>query len=217
MEPERYTYSNVTNLEDGKTTDGKSAPGARASGAERRSPALQLSEVEEILEHSAMVPQLGEKEKSSAVFVGSTEGSERYENDTHDTSTAESSTATEEEGAEDGSDTMTESQENVLASAEEPPRRTSILDGFWACISPVASFWKGREKRSERADLEDEFEIAFADIKELEFVGSGAQGAVFSGVYRGEKMAVKKVRDKSYCNEICQLRKLTHCNIVQLR
>lgn len=202
-----------------QTVSGCAASGGDGTTVGRRSPALQLSEVEEILEHSAaMVPRSQcdpDGEESSAVFVGSSDTSERDANETS------SATATEEEDEEgDSSDTMTESQGDADDGGGGSSRRFSLTKGFWSCLSPVVtSFWKGRDKNnSESVTLEgDEFEIAFADIKELEFIGSGAQGAVFRGEYRGEKVAVKKVRDKSYCNEICQLRKLSHRTIVQLR
>lgn len=181
-----------------------------ASAAERMSPVLQLSEVEEILEHSdIIVPEI----ESSAGRIGSTGASERDATESLESSVA---TATEE----DTSDTMTESQEDALSAAalsvRGERRRSSLMDGLWACLSPVASLWKGREKR-DNGNEEDAFEIPFADIKELELIGSGSQGIVFRGEYRSEKVAVKKVKDKSYCNEICQLRKLSHPNVVQLR
>lgn len=191
-----------------ETTDGESV--RSQSGAERKSPALQLSEVEEILEHSDIVPAI--RQESPALF----ESSEASERDVNDSLEASSATATEEE--EDSSDTMTESQEDTLSvavSVRGERRRSSIMSGLWACLGPVTSFWKGRKKCENGEGCA--FEIAFADIKELEFLGSGAQGAVFSGEYRGEKVAVKKVKDKSYCNEICQLRKLSHRNIVQFK
>ena len=185
-----------------------------SSRSERKSPVLQLSEVEEILEHSEIVPQL-RPDEGSAVHVGRSEASERDACDSQETSAAEEETA-----GDDSSDTMTESQEDALSTVQTERRRSSIMDGLWACLSPVTSFWKSREKAGGEGRLgngDSAFEIAFADIKELEFVGSGAQGAVFSGEYRGEKIAVKKVKDKSYCDEICQLRKLSHPNIVQFR
>ena len=194
------------------TTDRRRARALSSSSPERRSPALQLSEVEEILEQSAMVSQ----EESSAGLVASSEASERDgEDDSHDASAA---SATEE----DSSDTMTESQEDVISAAAggREERRSSLVRGFWACLSPVAALWKGREVRSkggEAGEGDSGFEIAFTDIKVQDLIGSGAQGTVFGGLYRGEIVAVKKVKDRSYCDEICRLRKLSHRNIVQFR
>lgn len=179
-----------------------------ANAADRRSPVPELSEVEEMLEQSSIVPEI----QRSAGRVGSRGASEKDANES-----LESSIATAME--EDSSDTMTESQEDALSAAvsvRDGHRRSSFMDGFWACLSP---FWK--KSREEQNSREEEdgcaFEIPFADIKELDLVGSGSQGTVFCGEYRGEKVAVKKVKDKSYCNEISQLRKLSHPNIVQLR
>ena len=222
-----YAYSNV--LERGdlagiRTSSEGSGGGGGRQAEERRSPVeLQLSEVEEILEHTtAAVPQLESTQpelRQEESGPGTTWAS--ASSDVNETSAADEE---EEEGeGGSGSDTMTESQEDVL-STETPPserRRMSLADGLWACLSPVVTtFWKGgsRDKAGRGARSgEDAFEIAFADIKQLEFVGSGAQGAVFSGEYRGENVAVKKVKDKSYCDEICQLRKLSHKNIIQFR
>ena len=48
------------------------------------------------------------------------------------------------------------------------------------------------------------------------WLGSGAQGAVFSGRLNNETVAVKKVREKKEA-DIRHLRKLNHPNIVQFR
>jgi hypothetical protein len=214
-------YSNVLERGDLPGIRGSSPFGGEAE--ERRSPVeLQLSEVEEILEqNTAAVPELESSQQQQQRQDG--EGSRTAWTASSDPNDETSAAEEEGEGGEEesSSDTMTESQEDVL-STETPSerRRMSLADGFWACLSPVVStFWKGgREKvRQGAASGEDTFEIAFPDIKQLEFVGSGAQGAVFSGEYRGEKVAVKKVKDKSYCKEICQLRKLSHRNIIQFR
>ena len=116
---------------------------------------------------------------------------------------------------EDSSGTLTEPDTTVKANAESGRRRSSLMDGLWACLAPVAILLKGKERREE--EQEDDFEIAFADIKDLDFVGSGAQGAVFCGEYKEECVAVKKVNDAAYCDEIRQLRKLTHRNIIQFK
>lgn len=187
-------YSLLSEEEEGAEEIGGS------SGAARRpkSPLLEPSEVEEILEHSEIVPAGGQlnNRQSGADLDGSSQCSST-------------------DG--DSSDTMTESREEPRVER----RRSSLMDGIWACLAPVTTLLKNREKKEkkkeEEEEEEDDFEIAFADIKELEFIGSGAQGAVFCGEYRGEKVAVKKVKDLSYCDEIRQLRKLSHRNIIQFR
>ena len=94
------------------------------------------------------------------------------------------------------------------------PRRASWWDGFKTCLNPVMGYLKNEKKPVEkRAD----YEIPFADIRELDFIGSGSQGAVFVGEYLGEKVAVKKVKDINYCQEAVHMRKLSHPNIVKFR
>ena len=59
----------------------------------------------------------------------------------------------------------------------------------------------------------DDWEIPFEAIQELQWLGSGAQGAVFMGKYKGEQVAVKKVKEE-FETDIKHLRKLNHPNIV---
>lgn len=63
---------------------------------------------------------------------------------------------------------------------------------------------------------EDNWEIPFETISDLQWLGSGAQGAVFRGRLKNEIVAVKKVRDQKE-TEIIHLRKLNHQNIVQFK
>lgn len=62
----------------------------------------------------------------------------------------------------------------------------------------------------------ESWEVPFEEISELQWVGSGAQGAVFLGKYHGEEVAVKKVRDIKE-TEIKHLRKLKHPNIITFK
>ena len=62
----------------------------------------------------------------------------------------------------------------------------------------------------------DDWEIPFENINDLEWLGSGAQGAVFMGKYLGELVAVKKVKEE-FETDIQNLRKLNHPNIVKFR
>ena len=59
----------------------------------------------------------------------------------------------------------------------------------------------------------DDWEIPFEAIQDLQWLGSGAQGAVFMGKYNAEQVAVKKVKEE-YETDIKHLRKLNHPNIV---
>lgn len=61
-----------------------------------------------------------------------------------------------------------------------------------------------------------QWEIPFEEILELEWVGSGAQGTVFSGQLHDEIVAVKKVRDLKE-TDIKHLRKLDHENIIKFK
>lgn len=65
-------------------------------------------------------------------------------------------------------------------------------------------------------DVSDDWEIPFEMISDLQWLGSGAQGAVFSGKLKNEVVAVKKVREQQE-TDIRHLRKLNHPNIVQFR
>lgn len=53
-------------------------------------------------------------------------------------------------------------------------------------------------------------------ISDLQWLGSGAQGAVFVGQLDNEPIAVKKVKDEAETN-IYHLRKLNHPNIIQFK
>lgn len=95
-------------------------------------------------------------------------------------------------------------------------RRSSFWNGFVSCLrlSPVIGLLR---KDTQPVEKKDTWEIPFADICELNFIGSGSQGAVFVGKYLGENVAVKKVKDVNYCQEAKYLRKLSHPNIVKFR
>lgn len=99
-------------------------------------------------------------------------------------------------------------------SSPRVPRRASWWDGFRTCLNPVVGFLKHDKKPVKKGE---DCEIPFADIRELDFIGSGSQGAVFSGEYLGEKVAVKKVKDITYCQEAVHMRKLSHVNIVKFK
>ena len=62
----------------------------------------------------------------------------------------------------------------------------------------------------------DDWEIAFESISDLQWLGSGAQGAVFLGRLLQDQVAVKKVRDMKE-TDIRHLRKLNHPNIISFK
>jgi len=59
----------------------------------------------------------------------------------------------------------------------------------------------------------DNWVIPFEDIQDLQWLGSGAQGAVFLGRLGPDQVAVKKVRDIKE-TEIRHLQKLNHPNVI---
>lgn len=93
-----------------------------------------------------------------------------------------------------------------------PSTLTGIVQGLLGCLRPV---WKliGKSHKYENGDG---WVIPFEDIRELQWLGSGAQGAVFLGVFGAEQVAVKKVRHLKD-TEIKHLRDLNHPNIVRFR
>ena len=64
--------------------------------------------------------------------------------------------------------------------------------------------------------LSEAWEVPFEEISDLQWVGSGAQGAVFLGKLYGQEVAVKKVRNIKE-TDIKHLRKLKHPNIITFR
>jgi len=60
------------------------------------------------------------------------------------------------------------------------------------------------------------WEVPFELISELQWLGSGAQGAVFLGRLNDEPVAVKKVRNAGE-TDILHLRKLSHPNIIKFK
>lgn len=62
----------------------------------------------------------------------------------------------------------------------------------------------------------DNWEIPFESITDLQWLGCGGQGIVFSGVLNNEPVAVKKVSDIKE-TDIKNLRKLNHPNIIKFK
>ena len=91
----------------------------------------------------------------------------------------------------------------------------SPITGFFSgCLAPVFSVFSRKRKATPKA--RDEFEIPFEDLKNLEFVDSGGQGAVYKAEHQSEIVAVKKVRDSKEI-EIKHLLKLKHEHIIEFR
>ncbi|CAH2224729.1 mitogen-activated kinase kinase kinase 12 isoform X1 [Pelobates cultripes] len=90
-----------------------------------------------------------------------------------------------------------------------------FLGGLFGCLRPVWAMI-GKTYSTEHKHQEDSWEVPFEEIQDLQWVGSGAQGAVFLGKFHGEEVAVKKVRDIKE-TDIKHLRKLKHPNIITFK
>lgn len=92
------------------------------------------------------------------------------------------------------------------------PSLAGLLQRLLGCLKPV---WMILGKASKERKS-DSWVIPFDEIGELEWLGSGAQGAVFLGLYAGQQVAVKKVRREAD-TDIKHLRNINHPNIVKFR
>ncbi|GBM41178.1 Mitogen-activated protein kinase kinase kinase 12 [Araneus ventricosus] len=108
---------------------------------------------------------------------------------------------------------LSQSKDADLNYTDTGQRSNRWFDGLLRCLKPV---WTVLGKSSVHELKEDNWEIPFDDIKDLQFLGSGAQGAVFCGCLNGELVAVKKVREKSE-TDVKHLKKLSHCNVVSFK
>lgn len=88
------------------------------------------------------------------------------------------------------------------------------MDGLFGCMRPVLSLIGKASVIDVKKQPGDSWEIPFENISDLEFLGSGAQGAVYSGKLRNDIVAVKKVRDVRE-TDIKNLRRLDHENIIK--
>ncbi|XP_014487102.1 PREDICTED: mitogen-activated protein kinase kinase kinase 12 isoform X1 [Dinoponera quadriceps] len=118
----------------------------------------------------------------------------------------------------------TNSENNSNASDKCSPgsgsldsQRSSWVEGILGCMRPVWTMLsKAAVNEKIKGHSTDDWEIPFESISELQWLGSGAQGAVFSGKLNKEVVAVKKVREPRE-TDIRHLRKLNHPNIVQFK
>uniref|UniRef100_H3A267 Mitogen-activated protein kinase kinase kinase n=1 Tax=Latimeria chalumnae TaxID=7897 RepID=H3A267_LATCH len=91
-----------------------------------------------------------------------------------------------------------------------------FLDGLFGCLKPVWTMIGKAYSTDHKHQQEGQWEVPFEEISDLQWVGSGAQGAVFLGKFHGEEVAVKKVRDLKE-TDIKHLRKLKHPNIITFK
>lgn len=108
---------------------------------------------------------------------------------------------------------------NAKWSPNVPPlginKPVGWMDGLLGCMRPVVSLLV-KSNTSDSKQKTEEWEIPFESITNLEWLGSGAQGTVFSGYLRNEIVAVKKVRDHKE-TDIKHLRRLDHENIIKFK
>lgn len=94
------------------------------------------------------------------------------------------------------------------------------INNIMGCLRPVLNLINKADKLNGEetgSGLDDDgWEIPFDSLRDLQWLGSGAQGAVFLGRLNDELVAVKKVKDKSE-TDIKHLRKLNHPNIIAFK
>ncbi|XP_037819966.1 mitogen-activated protein kinase kinase kinase 13 isoform X2 [Lucilia sericata] len=97
-----------------------------------------------------------------------------------------------------------------------PDKPIGWMYGLLGCMKPVLSFIGKAGVIEIKNQKAEDWEIPFEHITDLEWLGSGAQGAVFSGKLKNEIVAVKKVKDVKE-TDIKHLRKLDHENIIKFK
>nr|XP_060624021.1 mitogen-activated protein kinase kinase kinase 13 [Anolis sagrei ordinatus]XP_060624022.1 mitogen-activated protein kinase kinase kinase 13 [Anolis sagrei ordinatus]XP_060624023.1 mitogen-activated protein kinase kinase kinase 13 [Anolis sagrei ordinatus]XP_060624024.1 mitogen-activated protein kinase kinase kinase 13 [Anolis sagrei ordinatus]XP_060624025.1 mitogen-activated protein kinase kinase kinase 13 [Anolis sagrei ordinatus]XP_060624026.1 mitogen-activated protein kinase kinase kinas len=91
-----------------------------------------------------------------------------------------------------------------------------FLEGLFGCLKPVWNIIGKAYSTDYKLQQQDTWEVPFEEISELQWLGSGAQGAVFLGKFRAEEVAIKKVREQTE-TDIKHLRKLKHPNIIAFK
>ncbi|XP_074860493.1 mitogen-activated protein kinase kinase kinase 13 isoform X2 [Carettochelys insculpta] len=91
-----------------------------------------------------------------------------------------------------------------------------FLEGLFGCLRPVWNILGKAYSTDYKLQQQDTWEVPFEEISELQWLGSGAQGAVFLGKFRAEEVAIKKVREQNE-TDIKHLRKLKHPNIIAFK
>ncbi|XP_076316774.1 mitogen-activated protein kinase kinase kinase 13-like [Tachypleus tridentatus] len=111
-----------------------------------------------------------------------------------------------------GDQSQSQGKDGGIDFHDRSSRSSGWFEGLLGCLKPVWSILG----KSGNSESRDEWEIPFENIRDLQWLGSGAQGAVFKGHLNNEMVAVKKVRDKSE-TDIKHLRKLNHPNVVSIK
>ncbi|KAH8373517.1 hypothetical protein KR009_011960 [Drosophila setifemur] len=97
-----------------------------------------------------------------------------------------------------------------------PDKPIGWMYGLLGCMKPVLSFIGKSGVIEVKSQRSEDWQIPFENITDLEWLGSGAQGAVFSGKLKNEIVAVKKVKELKE-TDIKHLRKLDHENIIKFK
>lgn len=95
-------------------------------------------------------------------------------------------------------------------------KTTGFMENILGCMKPLLFSFSYKSSDIATTNMMDQWEIPFVDILDMEWVGSGAQGTVFSGKLKNEIVAVKRVRHLKE-TDIKHLRKLDHENIIKFK
>ncbi|XP_015121715.1 mitogen-activated protein kinase kinase kinase 13 isoform X3 [Diachasma alloeum] len=115
------------------------------------------------------------------------------------------------------SESSEDTSQNGQSSGTMETQKPSWMEGILGCMKPVWTLIsKPVVSEKMKGSPDDHWEILFETISDLEWLGSGAQGAVFRGLLNKEIVAVKKVREPRE-TDIRHLRKLNHPNVVKFR
>uniref|UniRef100_A0A3Q2YGJ3 Mitogen-activated protein kinase kinase kinase 12 n=1 Tax=Hippocampus comes TaxID=109280 RepID=A0A3Q2YGJ3_HIPCM len=122
---------------------------------------------------------------------------------------------TEGEGTEADGSAVRRDAANTRLQCQSSGGGGGFLEGLFGCLRPVWTMIGKAYSTEHKHDL-DAWEVPFEEISDLQWVGSGAQGAVFLGKLHGQEVAVKKVRNIKE-TDIKHLRKLKHPNIITFK
>ncbi|XP_051931594.1 mitogen-activated protein kinase kinase kinase 12-like isoform X2 [Hippocampus zosterae] len=123
---------------------------------------------------------------------------------------------TEGEGTEADGSAVRRDAANTRLQCQSSGGGGGFLEGLFGCLRPVWTMIGKAYSTEHKHDLDEAWEVPFEEISDLQWVGSGAQGAVFLGKLHGQEVAVKKVRNIKE-TDIKHLRKLKHPNIITFK
>ncbi|XP_043857585.1 mitogen-activated protein kinase kinase kinase 13 isoform X2 [Dromiciops gliroides] len=129
----------------------------------------------------------------------------------------ESETTTSQSNGHAGNGENTSGTEDVkIQFSRSGSGSGGFLEGLFGCLRPVWNIIGKAYSTDYKLQQQDTWEVPFEEISELQWLGSGAQGAVFLGKFRAEEVAIKKVREQNE-TDIKHLRKLKHPNIIAFK